>query len=696
MEFFFAALGRVSPRLAGRLAGFRQGFRQGFSRGFRQGFRQAFPQGLSPRLSARKTPLFFAPLPTLRDRHLRRLGHDPYQRKSIPEAFRLSVYWGEFNEMNASARREDLLAYWGCAWPRHPGRPSHQTRRRSFTLRSFTLGSSTLGWMLLTGLTCTSPLHTYAADWLSSGQSDAATTTTSAAAPTLLTAPTPPLPPSPLATTTTTTTTAKPAAGDQAKNQDTAQANTPANDSANALAKAVGKAPAQAQAAITTTWQSLTTWITPPSMIAKTPSQPKAADRSAAPATAIGASAASPARARPSTSRPTTTVGRFDPEFGPTGHFVTDGTEVATQAPLATQAETMQRVASPRQAVAPETQALKEQSAVATDESVSLVSWLSNYAGGGHGGTADVCPDVCLTDNCCPTWEAQIDALFLWQGNIPSRPLYVETASGATALDANQLYAPVAIAPRYALTYHRDDCRAIEVNYFQVWGFNAQQAVGPTIDGAGEGIYTASSLVGPDYDRVASARATSSANIQSLEVNLRRTDGGMIEWISGFRWLQWGQNLNITDNTVENGVSSGDDLVNINTLNSLYGWQWGGDMMLWNAGRWLRVNGIAKAGVYYNHQASQNTYYTDFVEPDVNVASANDTVSFVGETGINASLALTNWLSWRAGYTCFWLGGVATPARQLGLTNIDASTTSINTNGSVFLHGVNTGLEARW
>jgi hypothetical protein len=177
----------------------------------------------------------------------------------------------------------------------------------------------------------------------------------------------------------------------------------------------------------------------------------------------------------------------------------------------------------------------------------------------------------------------------------------------------------------------------------------------------------------------------------------------MIEWISGFRWLQWGQNLSVADSTVDfpqgtPPATLGNDYASVNTLNNLYGWQWGGDMMLWNAGRWLRVNGIAKAGVYYNHQSSQNTYYTDFVDPtsDVNVAAANDTVSFVGETGINASFALTNWLSWRAGYTCFWLGGMATPARQLGLYDATSGTTSVNTNGSVFLHGVNTGLEARW
>ena len=549
--------------------------------------------------------------------------------------------------------------------------------------------------MLLTGLACSNPLHTYAAEWLSSSKADAAITAssaTTAASPATPSAPTPPLPPSlPAATASTPSTpsAAKPAVQDQAKNKDKTQDKSPDTTVDTTTATTVAKS---VTSTVSSTWQSLTSWMTPPAATPKTPPQAKTLGGSTAPANTIVVSPASPARARPNTSRPTTSVGRFDPEFGPAGYSVSDADEQTAQA------EAMPRLSPPQQFTPPQSATEKEQSAVASDEPVSLVSWLSSYYSGGHGhgGSADVCPDVCLTDTCCPKWEAQVDALFLWQGNIPSRPLYVETANGATALDANQLYAPAAIAPRYALTYHRDDCRAIEVNYFQVWGFNAQQAVGPQIDGIGEGVFTANNLVGPDYDRVASARATSSANIQSLEVNLRRTDGGMIEWISGFRWLEWGQNLNITDNTVENNVSSGDDLVDINTLNSLYGWQLGGDMMLWNAGRWLRVNGIAKAGVYYNHQASQNTFYTDYFEPDVSVASANDTVSFVGETGINASLALTNWLSWRAGYTCFWLGGVATPARQLGLTNIDASTTSINTNGSVFLHGVNTGLEARW
>ena len=63
---------------------------------------------------------------------------------------------------------------------------------------------------------------------------------------------------------------------------------------------------------------------------------------------------------------------------------------------------------------------------------------------------------------------------------------------------------------------------------------------------------------------------------------------------------------------------------------------------------------------------------------------------------MNCSWALTNWLSWRAGYSLFWLSGVAVPANQLSLTDLGTGTTAVNTNSSVFIHGVTTGLEARW
>jgi hypothetical protein len=292
----------------------------------------------------------------------------------------------------------------------------------------------------------------------------------------------------------------------------------------------------------------------------------------------------------------------------------------------------------------------------------------------------------------CPTWAIQVDALMLWQNAIPGRPLYLDSATRATALDANDLQTPVTIDPRYAILYHADDCRSLEVNYFNLWGFEGQ-AVAPPVAGG----YEMNDLAGLNFTDLDTAEASSQASIKSLEFNLRRRGWGDVEWLTGFRWMEWNQSLVMSD--TYSTPTPGSDLIGVGTVNNLYGWQWGGDMMLWNRGDRLRVNGIAKAGVYYNHQAGQvTTYTTDRALPTV-IGDADDTVAFVGETGIMASYSLTNWLAVRLGYTFFWLGGVATPADQLDETIVDPSLTpeaKVSPYGSVFLQGVQTGVEARW
>jgi hypothetical protein len=331
------------------------------------------------------------------------------------------------------------------------------------------------------------------------------------------------------------------------------------------------------------------------------------------------------------------------------------------------------------------------------DDEFSLTGWLF-----GHHGTSQVVSDVPAIrhDACdCPTWIGQIDALLLWMGNIPSRPLYLDSVTQTTALNANQLVPPLSAAPRYAVIYNRDECRSIEVNYFSIWGFDAQREIGPLVDDVGNGALEMSNLAGLNFNNIAAVRAESSAHIQSFEVNLRKVEWEWIRWITGFRWVEWGQDLQLLDAVVEGQEVIGGDLLDVATLNSLYGWQWGADAMLWNNGGRVRVNGIGKAGVYYNHQALQRTSYDNFVDPPTNVAADKDTVSFFGEAGITGSVAITNWLSWRAGYTLFWIEGIATPANQLANTVVDPAQVpraSISPYGGVFLHGVNTGLEARW
>ena len=77
----------------------------------------------------------------------------------------------------------------------------------------------------------------------------------------------------------------------------------------------------------------------------------------------------------------------------------------------------------------------------------------------------------------CPTWTFQTDALFLWQNNIPSRPLYLSNATGLTALDVNDGPPTASVGPRFGLFYHLDACHAIEGNYFNVQSFQGEADV---------------------------------------------------------------------------------------------------------------------------------------------------------------------------------------------------------------------------
>jgi hypothetical protein len=289
-----------------------------------------------------------------------------------------------------------------------------------------------------------------------------------------------------------------------------------------------------------------------------------------------------------------------------------------------------------------------------------------------------------------PRWEAQVDALMLWQGNIPSRVLYVDNATGAPALDANQATPSMSAGARYGLFLNLDPVYSIEGNYFNVRSFNGEQSTAPTYGG-----YSLNNVAGYQFPDIDWGQVTSSGQIQSAELNWRRRTCGPITWLAGFRWVEWNQTARVYD--VYN-FGTGADVFTTQTGNDLYGGQAGMDLCLWNNKAGLvRVNGIGKAGVFYN-TAYQRTAYFDGGNPPTEASARAEQTSFFGEVGANASVRLTKWLSLRAGYTVFWLSGVATAPQQFSATDLVATppTATVNTNGSVLLHGVTTGLEARW
>jgi len=196
---------------------------------------------------------------------------------------------------------------------------------------------------------------------------------------------------------------------------------------------------------------------------------------------------------------------------------------------------------------------------------------------------------------------------------------------------------------------------------------------------------------------ITAATVSTWSMFRSAEFNGRTWYGGPITWLAGFRWIEWDDRMTVTS------TNTGDvtDQFDATAGNNLYGAQLGADVAFWNAQSFIRVDGIAKGGVYYNRAAYQRTNGVSAdpfgaVTPLGSAAAAADTVSFMGEVGVNASVAVTRWLSWRAGYSVFWLAGVATAPQQFAVSDISAGTGTIDTDGSVLLHGVTTGLEARW
>jgi hypothetical protein len=306
---------------------------------------------------------------------------------------------------------------------------------------------------------------------------------------------------------------------------------------------------------------------------------------------------------------------------------------------------------------------------------------------------------------CCPKWTLQADALFLWQNNIASRPLFIDNTTTATVLDANDIRPTVGIGPRLALLRHFDTCNAFEANYFIVQSLRGDANLPLTSPPA----YEQADINGFIYNDIDSVAVVTDSQIQSAELNWRRRKG-FATFLAGFRYVEWMSAMQINDTfTTTTGTPfSGNDSFLTETGNELYGGQLGCDLVLWNRGQSIRVNGLGKAGVYYNQAFQRTTIETTAPagSPGFTPINATETqsmqqTSFFGEVGANATLDLTSWLSWRVGYSLFWLSGVATPAEQLSVVMLDPGTggtdaNGINTSGSVLLHGVTTGVEARW
>jgi hypothetical protein len=188
------------------------------------------------------------------------------------------------------------------------------------------------------------------------------------------------------------------------------------------------------------------------------------------------------------------------------------------------------------------------------------------------------------------------------------------------------------------------------------------------------------------------------SDLHSTEANLvhccccRDCCGGRsVEWLVGFRYLNLGEELDITAFDSEESTTE----YSVETENRLYGAQIGTRLRRSRC-RWS-WEATGKAGIFGNDMKQSQDPIIDF--PDFEFrsrqSSSESDVAFVGDLNLTAIYQLTRVWGLRTGYNLIWIEGLALAPDQLDFSNT-GDDAELQDGGGVFLHGVNIGLEGRW
>jgi hypothetical protein len=290
----------------------------------------------------------------------------------------------------------------------------------------------------------------------------------------------------------------------------------------------------------------------------------------------------------------------------------------------------------------------------------------------------------CGDCHCCcpPLWTAQAGAIILSRSS-RSALLLEDTVTGDPLLDASDFSSPWAAGVEFAIRRQLDDCRALEVRFFEVDGLNADETVttspiwnfptNPPLFGLG----------------VATIDASYATRLYSTEINLRRASSDWLTWLVGFRWVELYEDLAFDADFGGNAA-----LVEFTTANRLYGGQVGADAVLWDNGSALRVDGIFKAGLFGN-AGSQDFGVTQAIGPAFTSEDSQGQVAFLGEIDFVGVYQWTDNIALRGGYQLLWLEGIATAPDQVAALDI-INASGIDTTGSAFYHGALLGVEVSW
>lgn len=295
-------------------------------------------------------------------------------------------------------------------------------------------------------------------------------------------------------------------------------------------------------------------------------------------------------------------------------------------------------------------------------------------------------------------WIGRADALLLWRNAPPDRPILTNDLLTAPALNANGMQSTPAAGPRFSV-FRVNPCtgNGIEATYLRAANF---RSIRPLADVGVPYVVAPPGIYGNDTLTFDSGNANLGSRLQSFELNRHVALARDVRFLAGFRWIEWQEEFSFEGQTL-GGIT---DSFLTNCYNDLYGGQIGLDANLigWS---WLRIDGLVKAGAYYNTAVQSSAYTTnDPANPGTATVTAGDeplSCAFAGEVGLTGVIPITCCLDVRIGYFGLWLSGIAQPTQQLSGQQLNPDPAvpvvgTINANGGVLVQGVSLGLEGRW
>lgn len=176
--------------------------------------------------------------------------------------------------------------------------------------------------------------------------------------------------------------------------------------------------------------------------------------------------------------------------------------------------------------------------------------------------------------------------------------------------------------------------------------------------------------------------ATNESRFQTAEMNIRSRAGSRVTLIGGFRYAELDERFTLTSTPLAFALAPTWDVEN-----DMYGIQGGIEVaMVRVAGDKFRIDGLVKAGVYYND------IRLDVVNAGAEAGNTDDSISFLGEFGLSARYQVHRNVAVQAGYQVVWFNSVATAEHQVGqTTNIIGSPllATVDDGNNALFHGIN-------